>query len=148
MTILAALLVSKLTCEPFLVGHLFRELSHDLTAGSQGLCDERVACGAKLGFANVLALGRPISAGRRPHNSVLSVFNLVGTILGALPFCLCGIDNEATCKALSGTEFFLRDLVTNRARHAVLRQLVHPIIGTESKPREDFRFLPLMHGLI
>src|SRR5262249_20932138 len=58
------------------------------------------------------------------------------------------VDDKATDEAFARSKFFLRDLMAQRARHAILSQLVDLLVGVEIQMRENLALFAFISGLV
>ena len=125
---------------PFLIVHLLRQRSDDLSVGTEGLGDERVAGGAELGLLDVRRL-LLLEPGHRVHDAAAAGID------GERAEGAAGVpsgerrgDDEVAVEALARAEPVGGDLVADRARHAVAGQRVEcgaRVAGRIREMRED-----------
>jgi hypothetical protein len=128
VAVLATLLVFELALKPFLIRHLLRKLSNLFSVGSERGRDQRVASGAEFRLPDMFALCWPISGGRAPHDSILTVINFEGAEFRTLASLFRCIHNKPADETLACSELVFLDLVTKGTRHAVLRELIQAVV--------------------
>src|SRR5437660_6125863 len=95
----------------------------------------------------MLLLIRLKSARRSLHNPRLPLFDFKGTVLRPCALAVRLIDHEPTIEALSRTQFFIADLMTDRARYSISRLFFGWIVRVERQMAEYFALAPLLLGL-
>ena len=117
---LAAFFFSKGAMAPFQIGHLFGQAADHLALRSSRLRVERVASCAEFRLLDVRRLGG-FEASGGPHDRRMSGIDLESAIYRPLG-SLRHIDHVSTGEAIGCAEFLIRDLMANRAGHAVGRK--------------------------
>src|SRR6266478_1417180 len=93
------------------------------------------------------ALGRTKSRRRGMHNALPSVVDCKRTVLRVLALRRWRINHESTIETFRRPELVLRNLMTHRARHAILGLRVILFVLIEWKMRKNLSLVAFHLGL-
>src|ERR1700759_876472 len=125
MTLLARLprpTLRVLAMLPLLERHLLRKPANLFPMRSQGVRIEGVATSAKSGVAHIVLFGGPVSRGRGVHQRLMSFVNHKRAILRTIAICIRLCDGHIPNESRWRSQSYIFNLVTNRARHPILRR--------------------------
>jgi hypothetical protein len=109
---------------PLLEGHLLRKPAYLLPMRSQSVRIKRVATPAQPRVAHMVPFGGPVGRGRGVHQGLMPFVNCKRPVLWAIAVCVRLCDGHISNESRRRPQSHILNLVTNRARHPILRRLI------------------------
>src|SRR5579872_5459772 len=140
---LAGLFAGVVAVQPFLIGHLLGQAADFSSVRTQCFRLQSMTAAAQSRVANLIALLRHKTAGRRLHHAPMSSINYKWPVLRSLICVVRTGDNNIPIVRFAGSQSLLLNLVTNGARDSVRRRTMLLVRRRYWKVGENLCLLPL-----